>query len=506
MAVRMKLKGVPMDVHFVDTTFRDGSQSLWASAIRTGMIEAVAESMDRAGFAAIEVPILGIFLKKFVRDLKEDPFDMARMAAKKMPNTTKSVFAGAFILPFELGTPRSIIELYYSHLVEIGVMNRAQITCNTFDQIERALPWIIPMFRNLGVQIVLALSYTVSPRHTDEYYAHKTRELLPFKPDRIYLKDQGGLLTVDRVRTLLPAILQNANGIPVELHSHCTTGLANLVYLEALRLGVQTLHTAVPPLAQGASQPSVFTIVNNALLLGYSPRVDEQILHSVSERLMAIAKQEKLPLGAPLEYDHAQYIHQVPGGVISNLRYQLNEMHISDKLDEVLQEFVQVRKDLGYPIMITPLSQYVVTQAAINVASKERYRHVIDEVILFAQGAFGVDSGYTMMDENLKDKLLSSPRAAELAARGKPNISIKDLREKLGGPDLSNEELLLRYVMKGDQEIKGMRAAGRPKQYLTTELPLVTLIDELKKCKHVRFVNLQRGSDTLSLRSQAVLR
>jgi len=442
------------------------------------MIEAVAESMDQAGFTAIEIPILGIFLKKFVRDLKEDPFEMARMAAKKMPNTKKSVFAGAFILPFELATPRSIIELYYTHLVEIGVMNRAQITCNTFDQVKRALPWIVPMFRDLGVQIVLALSYTVSPRHTDEYYAHKTRELLPFKPDIIYLKDQGGLLTVDRVRTLLPVILQNANGIPIELHSHCTTGLADLVYLEALRLGVRTLHTAVPPLAQGSSQPSIFNVAKNARLWGYSPQVDEKILRSVSERLMAIAKQEKLPIGAPLEYDHAQYIHQVPGGVISNLRFQLNEMRIVDKLDEVLQESVQVRKDLGYPIMITPLSQYVVTQAAINIATEERYKHVIDELILFAQGAFGEDSGYTMMDENLKDKLLSLPRAAEL----------------------------LRYVMKGDQEIKAMRAAGRPKQYFTAELPLVTLINELKKCKQIRFVNLQRGSDTLSLRSQTAVR
>ncbi len=494
-----------MDVRFVDTTFRDGSQSLWASAIRTGMIEAVAGEMDRAGFAAVEIPILGIFLKKFVRDLKEDPFDMARMAAEKMPNTVKSVFAGAFILPFELATPRSIIELYYTHLVEIGVMNRAQITCNTFDQVKRALPWIVPMFRNLGVQIVLALSYTVSPRHTDEYYALKTRELLPFRPDVIYLKDQGGLLTVDRVRTLLPVILQNANGIPVELHSHCTTGLADLVYLEALRLGVRTLHTAVPPLAQGSSQPSLFTVAKNARLLGFSPQVDEPILRSVSERLTAIAKQEKLPAGAPLEYDHAQYIHQVPGGVISNLRYQLSEMRIADKLDEVLEESVQVRKDLGYPIMITPLSQYVVTQAAINVATKQRYKHVIDELILFAQGIFGEDSGYMLMDVNLKDRLLGLRRAAELAAREKPNVSLEDLRERLGGPGLSDEELILRYVMKGDQEISAMRAAGRPKQYFTAGSPLLTLVDELNKHGNVRHVSIRKGSETLDLRSGAAV-
>ena len=141
----------------------------------------------------------------------------------------------------------------------------------------------------------------------------------------------------------------------------------------------------------------------------------------------------------------------------------------------------------------------MLTQAAINVATKERYKHVIDELILFAQGTFGEDSGYTLMDGNLKDKLLSLPRAAELAAREKPNVSLKDLREKLGGPSLSDEELVLRYVMKGEQEIKAMRAAGRPKQYFTAELPLLTLIDELKKCRQVRYVKLQKGSDTLCL-------
>ena len=259
-----------MDVHFVDTTFRDGSQSLWASGMRTGMMEAVAEIMDEAGFAAIEVPINGIYLKKFVRDLKEDPWDLLRMLGRKMPKTVKSCMAGGFILPFEPPPPREMIELFYARVVATGAFNRAQMTSNTIDQIKRTFPWIIPIFRELGVQIVLALSYTISPRHTDDYYAQKTRELVAFKPDAIYVKDQGGLLTVDRVRTLLPAMIQNAAGVPIELHSHCTTGLAPLVYLEALRLGVRTLHTAVPPLAQGSSQPSVLNVARNARLMGFS--------------------------------------------------------------------------------------------------------------------------------------------------------------------------------------------------------------------------------------------
>jgi oxaloacetate decarboxylase alpha subunit len=352
------------------------------------------------------------------------------------------------------------------------------------------------------VQVVLALSYTISPRHTDDYYAQKTRELIAFKPDAIYVKDQGGLLTVDRVRTLLPAMIQNAAGVPIELHSHCTTSIAPLVYLESLRLGVRTLHTAVPPLAQGSSQPSVLNMVSNARLMGFSTRVNEGLIEDVARQLTAIARQEKLPIGVPLEYDSAQYVHQVPGGVISNLKHQLAEMRMQDRLDEVLEESVHVRKDLGYPIMITPLSQFVVTQAAINIATGERYKHVIDELIMFAQGVYGEDSGYSVMEHNLKDRLLSTQRAAELASRQKPNVTLQDLRASLGGTAVSDEEFLLRYIMKGDQEIKAMRAAGRPKQYLNSALPLVTLLEELKKYQSVRYIHLQKGSDAFLLQNR----
>lgn len=492
-----------MDANFVDTTFRDGSQSLWASGMRTGMMEAVAELMDEVGFAAIEVPANGIYFKKIVRDLKEDPWDLLRMLGRKMPKTVKGCMAGGFILPFEPPPPREMIKLFYTRVVAAGAFNRAQLTSNTVDQIKRTFPWIIPIFRELGVQVVLALSYTISPRHTDDYYAQKTRELVAFKPDAIYVKDQGGLLTVDRVRTLLPTMIQNAAGIPIELHSHCTTGLAPLVYLEGLRLGVRTLHTAIPPLAQGSSQPSVLNVVRNAGLMGFSTRVNEGLIEEVARRLTTIARQEKLPIGAPLEYDSAQYVHQVPGGVISNLKHQLAEMRMQDRLDEVLEESVHVRKDLGYPIMITPLSQFVVTQAAINIATGERYKHVIDELIMFAQGVYGDDSGYSVMEQNLKDRLLSTHRAAELTSRQKPNVTLQDLRASLGGTAVSDEEFLLRYIMKGDQEIKTMRAAGRPKQYLSSALPLVRLLEELKKHRGVRYVSLQRRGNSLVLENRS---
>ena len=176
----------------------------------------------------------------------------------------------------------------------------------------------------------------------------------------------------------------------------------------------------------------MFNVASNARLLGIFGRSSTRRCSApVAERLTAIAKQEKLPIGAPSEYDYAQYIHQVPGGVISNLKHQLAELRIQHRLDEVLEESVQVRKDLGYPIMITPHSQFVVTQAAINVATGERYKLVIDELILFAQGVYGEDSGYTWMDQNLKDRLLGMPGPKSSSMRGNTGHSAEGIREKV---------------------------------------------------------------------------
>jgi oxaloacetate decarboxylase alpha subunit len=459
-----------MDVRFIDTTFRDGSQSLWATRITTGMMDAVAADMARAGFQAIEVPANPIYFKKFVRDLKEDPWAMLRLLTRRIPETPKACMTGARIHAFGAPPPQELVRLFYSCVAATGGLNRGQFMANTMDQRTRDFPWLLPLFKDLGLQVAIALAYQVSPRHTDEYYARLTREVLKFEPDAIYLKDQGGLVTPERLRTLLPAIVGNAGGVPVEFHSHCTTGLAPICYLNSIALGACTLHTAVPPLANGSSQPSIFNVARNLRLMGHAPQIDLEALAPVSERLTAIARMEALPIGAPLEYDYAQFIHQVPGGVISNLAHQLAELRIQDRLDEVLEEVVRVQKDLGYPIMITPYSQFVATQAAINVATGERYKSAIDPVILFAMGTFGDDSGYTWMDQNLKDRLLGLPRARDLARDAREAPTLKEIRAACGANGVSDEDFLLRYIMQGDEDIRAMRAAGPPRAFTGTAL------------------------------------
>jgi len=259
-------------------------------------------------------------------------------------------------------------------------------------------------------------------------------------------------------------------------------------------------------LADGPAQPSVLDMIRNAQLMGYSIDLDEKLLQSISKRLYAIARQANMPVGEPLRYDYAQYIHQIPGGVISNLRFQLSEIGLSHRLDEVIQECIRIREDLGYPIMITPFSQFVGTQAAINVATGERYKVVIDELIRFAQGVFGEDSGYTWMDPNLKDRWLDLPRAKDLAALGKrpiEDVSLEECRQKFGAPGISDEELMMRAIMGGAEEIAAMVAAGPPKRYLTSDMPLVMLLNELKKHNSVRYIHVQCGADSISVQKRS---
>jgi oxaloacetate decarboxylase alpha subunit len=362
------------------------------------------------------------------------------------------------------------------------------------------VPYLLSCAHKAGLEVVLAVVYSVSPKHTDEYFTRAVQAARALKPDRIYLKDPAGLLTPDRVKSLVPVFLQNAGGIPVELHSHCTTGLAPLCYLEAIKLGIETVHTAIPPLANGSSNPSIFNIVANIRALGYDPILDESALRPISDYLGAIAKREGFPLGVPVEYDCAQFLHQVPGGVISNLKYQLAQLRLEHRLDEVLEEIVRVRADLGYPIMVTPFSQFVVSQAAINILLGNRYQEVTDEVIQFALGFWGNEQ-ISSTNEEIKDKILDRPRAREWARWTPPEPTLKEVRERVGANGVSDDEFLLRCFLRPD-EIEFMKAAGSPQDYLTAKNPLTILIQQLATRPRAKFVRIQKNGFSLTLKKR----
>ena len=478
-------------IKFVDTTIRDGHQSLWAENMTTGMMLPVAEAMDCAGFDAIEL-ISSSHLKKCVRELKEDPWARVKLMSQRITHTPLRLNAGRFSA-FDL-TPKSMYRLFMERMAANGI-REARIS-EEWNELE-GWQWKTQVSREVGINPVLNIIYSVSPKHTDEYFAQRTRDAASLKVNRLCLKDPGGLLTPERVKTLVPIMFQNANGIEVELHTHCTTGLGPLCCLEAVKLGIKIINTALPPLADGSSNPSLFNVAKNLRALGYKTLIDEELLKPVSEHFTFIARREGFPIGAPVEYDYSQYQHQVPGGMISNLRHQLRKVGLEKKIDQALEETMQVRAELGYPIMVTPLSQFVGSQAAINVIVGERYKEVTDQIIQYALGYWGRE-GAELMDTAVKAKILDRPRAKEWAERQPPELTVKELRKKMNAEGVSDEEFLLRWNLNID-EIETMRAAGAPKEYLTARQPLVNLIDALAKRNDYRQIVIQKGATVISL-------
>ena len=300
-----------------DTTLRDGQQSLWALGMRTGAMLGIAEQMDRCGFESMEF-FLSMMFKKYVRELKENPWDWLRLGSKKFTRT-RLRYHGGLHGAFEK-TPGAVLRLLIERVVSYGItLTRTSNCWNDYAAFKEEVDGM----RELGMETVANLIYSVSPRHTDEYYARKAREAAAIKPYRICFKDVGGLLTPERTRTLIPVVQKNIGDIPLEFHAHCNNSLAPLCYLEAIKLGLTTLHTAIPPLANGSGQPSIFNIAQNARALGYTPLVDIEAVKPVSEHFTFVAKRYGLPMGKPLDYDHSQYLHQV-----DRKSTRLNSSHI----------------------------------------------------------------------------------------------------------------------------------------------------------------------------------
>jgi oxaloacetate decarboxylase alpha subunit len=478
-------------IKFVDTTIRDGHQSLWAENMTTGMMLPVAERMDRAGFDAIEL-ISSSHLKKCVRELKEDPWARVRLMSQRITHTPLRLNAGRFSA-FDI-TPKSMYRLFMERMAANGI-REARIS-EEWNDLE-GWKWKTQVAKDVGINPVVNLIYSVSPKHTDDYFAQRTRDAASLKVNRLCLKDPGGLLTPERVKTLVPIIFQNANGIPVELHTHCTTGLGPLCCLEAVKLGIKIVNTALPPLADGSSNPSLFNVAKNLRALGYKSLIDEELLKPVSDHFTYIAKREGFPIGAPVEYDYSQYQHQVPGGMISNLRHQLRKVGMEQKIDQALEETMRVRAELGYPIMVTPLSQFVGSQAAINVIVGQRYKEVTDQIIQYALGYWGGE-GAELMDADIKEKILNRPRAKEWAEWQPPEPTVQEIRKKMNAERVSDEELLLRWNL-NVEEIEAVKAAGAPKEYITTRQPLVSLLDALTKRSEYRQIVVQKGKMVISL-------
>ncbi|HEX8008241.1 MAG TPA: hypothetical protein VF482_17640 [Trebonia sp.] len=463
------------EIQLVDVSLRDGNQSLWgATGLRTAHIAQIAPVMNRVGFRALDYSsstAMGVL----VRTHRENPWDLLRLTRKAMPDTLLQFIGTGFrFISWEKAHPE-VMALVYQCLVNSG-MDRFVVLDPTHDMdAVRETARIIK--RAGGKEVIAALTYTVSAVHDDGFYAGIAAQVAACRGiDRAYLKDPAGLLTPDRARTLIPAVLASLDGKPLELHAHCTLGLSPLTCLTAADLGVGVLQVGCGALSNGTSLPDAEKLVANLRASGHTVDVDDRLLSVVARYFDRVAAAENLPAGQPREFDAAFMRHQVAGGVMTTLRRQLAELGMADRFGEVMEEVTRVRAELGYPIMVTPFPQMVIGQALANVAGTgARYDQVPDQVIRYVLGSFGKPTA--PVDAEVLDRILSGSRARELADEAPP-LSLTQLRRRLGAR-ISDEELLLRFGMPA-AEVDAMLAAGPAVTHYNPDAqPVLRLLREL---------------------------
>jgi oxaloacetate decarboxylase alpha subunit len=343
--------------------------------------------------------------------------------------------------------------------------------------------------RNGGEQVVGALVYTISPIHDDAHYAEAAR-IMAASPDidALYIKDPGGLLTARRARTLIPAILAEIGDKPLELHNHCTIGLAEPACLEAAELGVVAVQCASGGAADGTSNPPIQRMIANLRTLGHTVDIDDEAVAQVARYFTALAEAEGLPTGHPMAFDAAYLRHQLPGGMVGTMRRHLADHGVPQLEGAVIEEMGRVREELGWPIVMTPFAQMLQTQAVMNVTGKERYAVIPDEIIRYALGRFGRPN--VPIDPEVMDNIMANPRTKELQAE--PGMAeLSDLRKRIGA-NLSDEEFLLRATMPANL-VDAMKAAGpAERHYDPSKVPLMNLLREVLKRTDVTQVSVEK--------------
>lgn len=371
-------------VKITDTTLRDGHQSLWATRMRTEDMLPILEKMDQVGYHSLEV-WGGATFDVCLRYLQEDPWERLRQIKKVVKNTPLQMLLRGQSLVGYTHYPDDVVDAFVYKAVENGMdIIRIFDALNDVRNMKRA----IQATKAAGAHAQAAVSYTVSPVHTVEQYLQIAEQLAEMGADSICIKDMAGLLAPYKAYELVKLFKEKIN-LPIQLHCHYIGGMAVGTYLKAIEAGVDIIDTASVPLAFGASQPPVETVVRALKATHYDTGLSLKTLFELANYFEKLRKELGYERGVTRINDMRVFEHQVPGGMITNLVSQLEEQRALHRLGEVLEEIPRVREELGFPPLVTPTSQIVGTQAVLNVLTGQRYKLIPGEVRAYVQGLYG---------------------------------------------------------------------------------------------------------------------
>ncbi|MGM0445964.1 MAG: oxaloacetate decarboxylase subunit alpha [Bacillota bacterium] len=417
-----------------ETILRDGHQSLLATRMETSEMLPVIEEMDKLGYHSMEV-WGGATFDSCIRFLNEDPWLRLRKFKEKAKNTPlQMLLRGQNILGYK-HYPDDVLELFVEKAIENGID-----IIRIFDALNdvRNLKKAIEFTNKYGGHAQGTIVYTTSPLHDVEHYIKTAKEVEKMGADSLCLKDMAGLLAPFEAYKLIKK-LKKAIDIPIQLHAHNTTGLGSMTYLKAVEAGVDVIDTALSALGSGSSQPPTEPFVYTLRNSEYDTGIDFDKVNEINEYFRGIRDDKKEFLGS-FGVDPRVLKSQIPGGMLSNLRNQLKDQNMFDKYDEVLKEVPKVRKEMGYPPLVTPTSQIIGIQAVFNVATGERYSVVSKEIKNYIKGEYGTPPG--PIDEKLKKKILKGEKTIEGRYADQLKPALDDYRKEIKEYIRKDEDVL----------------------------------------------------------------
>ena len=373
-------------IRITDTTLRDAHQSLWATRMRTDDILKIAEEIDNAGYYSLEC-WGGATFDVCMRFLRENPWERLRQIKKVCKKTPlQMLFRGQNILGYK-HYPDDIVDRFTALACENGMdIFRVFDALNDPRNLEQAIACV----KKYGGHAQGTLCYTTSPVHTVEKYVELAKEQEAMGIDSLCIKDMAGILTPGAARELIAALVKAMPEMPIQVHSHMTSGMAAAMYMAAAEAGAGCVDCAISTMSSFSSQPPTESIVSILESEGFDTGLDRQKLATINAYFKTLKAKRQPPSSSKVEaVDAGVLVHAIPGGMISNLRSQLAQQDALDRLPEVLEELPKTRADMGYPPLVTPTSQIVGVQSVLNVLSGKRFSMVTDETKRYAAGYYG---------------------------------------------------------------------------------------------------------------------
>ena len=445
-------------VQFTETVLRDANQSLMATRLPYADYEDILSEMDRAGYYSVEC-WGGATFDSCLRYLNEDPWERLRKIRAKMPNTKlQMLLRGQNLLGYK-HYHDDVVEKF----VELSIKNGIDIL-RIFDALND--------FRNLGTALDATkkyankntiasgcISYTQSPVHTVKKYVEMCKELKNMGFQTICLKDMAGTMSPYEAEGLIKGIKDAVGNMPLILHTHCTTGMAYMTVLKAIECGIDVVDTATSCFSNGTSQPATETLFYAMQQYGVETGLNEEVINKVNDFFKPV-KQKYIDNGTlnpkSMGTDAQALVYKVPGGMLSNMIANLKDMKAMDKFDAALAEIPAVRKDLGYPPLVTPLSQMVGNQAVTNVLLGERYKQISKEVKNYFKGEYGIAPAPVnkeLQDRVLKESNMTEPVDCRVEDKKRTGEEFKKAKQELGDLAKSQEDVMS-YICFPDQAKK----------------------------------------------------